>query len=847
MKILAVDGNSILNRAFYGIRLLTTKSGEFTNGIYGFINILNRLIAQENPNGVCVAFDLREPTFRHKKYAGYKSGRKPMPPELASQVPLLKELLGAYGYTCLEKSGYEADDILGTVSKRCEESGDICAIATGDRDAFQLIGDGTYILLASASQGTPTLTKVDRSELFSRYGLEPRAMIDLKALQGDASDRIPGVPGVGEKTALDLVRRFGDIDYIYENLDTLDIKDGLRAKLASGKDSAYLSRELGTICRTVPIDTDFARIVSPQPDIPRLRGLLTRLEFFSLLEKEGLKPAETQNTQPEVFTVVSDFPADGDIYDILTTADGGLLVCSGRKVYAGTPGGDLHRLLPLLANDSVKKRVSDAKKIFRAGLENGVRIRGITFDTGLAGYLLNPLSSDYTASRLCAEYAVPAPAFENGGDSAHRDAAKFSLLADILTERIESENQIELLQKTEIPLAEVLADMEKTGFLIDKEGIISYGAELQNKIDDITSEIYEMTGYEFNLNSPKQLGEALFEKLKLPCGKKTKTGYSTSAEVLEEMRDEHPVIPLLLEYRHLSKLKSTYCDSLAAAADADGRIHSTLNQAETRTGRLSSTEPNLQNIPVRRPEGKELRRYFKAKQGFLLCDADYSQIELRILAHIADDRAMTAAFLDGEDIHAKTAAQVFNLPPQKVTPLMRSRAKAVNFGIVYGIGAFSLAKDIGVSRKEAAQYIDSYFKTYPGVRSYMERVVRQAKEDGYVATLFGRRRPLPELSSSNASVRAFGERVARNMPIQGTAADVIKMAMVRVYSRLRDEIPEAHLLMQVHDELIIEAPEDRAEDAARLLKEEMENTVSFSVPLTADVHIGKTWYEAKEG
>ncbi|MBQ7288702.1 MAG: DNA polymerase I [Clostridia bacterium] len=845
MKILAVDGNSIINRAFYGIRLLTTKSGEYTNGIYGFMNILNRLIEVEQPDGVCVAFDLRKPTFRHQKYAEYKAGRKPMPPELASQMPVLKELLTAFGYTCLEKEGYEADDILGTLAKRCEQSGNICVISTGDRDSFQLVSDTTKVLLASTKQGAPQLTVIDRAEIFARYGVEPQGMIEMKALQGDASDHIPGVAGVGEKTAADLIRRFENIDTIYSQLDTLDIKDSLRAKLAAGRDSAYLSRELGTIYTEVPLDKDIESLRNREPDTAALRKLLSRLEFFSLLSKLGLEEEEAVTPDSVAFSCLQAFPQTAEACDIYIVNDALLSLCSGRGVYACEIGAELQSLAALLADEKIDKRVNDAKWLYRFGLDNGIEVRNVTFDSSLAGYLLNPSASNYAVERLAAEYGVGTPAITGGGEP-EKQGALFSLLCEEMEKQIATAGQSALLREIEIPLAQVLADMEKTGFLVDCAGISAYGVQLQQKIEEQTARIYDAVGYAFNLNSPKQLGEALFEKLGLPCKKKTKTGYSTNAEVLEGLRDAHPVISDLLEYRHLAKLKSTYCDSLTEVADQNGRIHSTLNQTETRTGRLSSTEPNLQNIPVRRPEGRELRRFFKASEGCVLCDADYSQIELRVLAHAAEDAAMIEAFQTGADIHTITASQVFGLPPEMVTPLMRSRAKAVNFGIVYGIGAFSLAKDIGVTRKEAEAYINSYFQTYIGVQRYMEQMVLTAKENGYVTTLFGRRRLLPELSSSNGMLRAFGERVARNMPIQGTAADIIKIAMVRVYSRLKRELPAAHIIMQVHDELIIEVPEAQAEAAARLLKEEMENAVQFAVPMLADVHIGKTWYEAKE-
>jgi len=845
MKLLCVDGNSIINRAFYGIKLLTTKSGLYTNGVYGFMGILNRLLATTEPDGVVVAFDVHAPTFRHKNFAEYKAGRKGMPEELKSQMPLLKRLLKLFGYTCLELEGYEADDILGTLSRLCEESGNTCVIATGDRDSFQLVSDNTTVLLSATKMGHPEITAYTPDVIFEKYGVTPRQMIEIKALQGDSSDNIPGVPGIGEKTAGDLIRRFGSIDSIYENLETLDIKESLKAKLQNGKELAYLSRDLGTIFREVPIESNVAYYKTGQRQDSELTEMLIELEFFKMLDALGLDGSALKTEEPEKElsvevvseTAILSAAAKSGICDIIYCAESGdLYIMVGNK--AGT--ASISMSVPLLTDSSIKKRIYDGKPLYKELMDWSIEPENVTFDTSLAAYLINPSSSDYELGRLAAEYKANVISVEGLGDKVYLSAVN-----DILEAEIKSLGQDKLLHDIELPLSLVLARMEKVGFLVDREGIAHYGAELQVRIKALENKIWTDVGYEFNLNSPKQLGVALFETLGLPCRKKTKSGYSTNADVLESLRELHPVVDNLLEYRTLTKLKSTYCDGLLGTVCDDGRIRSTLNQTETRTGRISSSEPNLQNIPVRRKEGRELRRFFKAKDGFVLCDADYSQIELRVLAHIANDENMINAFLNDVDIHTLTASQVFNMPQDMVTPLMRSRAKAVNFGIVYGIGAFSLAKDIGVTNKEAADYIKSYLLTYKKVDEYMERVVEKAKEDGFASTIFGRRRLLPELKNSNGMLRAFGERVARNMPIQGTAADIIKIAMIRVEDRLKREMPEARLIMQVHDELIVEAPEDKALLASKILKEEMENAADLLVPLTVDVNFGTTWYDAK--
>ena len=870
MKLLVLDGNSILNRAFYGIRLLTTPDGLYTNAVYGFLNILHKLTEDVKPDVTAVAFDLAAPTFRHKAYDAYKAGRRAMPEELAMQMPILKEVLDAMGVKRLEAEGFEADDILGTEAAACAARGDECVLATGDRDSLQLVSPGVVVSLAATKAGRPETTVYDEAAIREKYGVTPRQLIDVKALMGDSSDNIPGVPGVGEKTALALIARFGSLDAVYENLPSPDIKSGVRAKLEAGRDSAYMSRELAEIRTDAPVPADPSELTDGKMDRAALYRLLSRLGFSSVIARMGLTAADaavgengdgapSRAVRPEIAPDgaalvenlrrrgCADFCVDFDGADFAAAAfaaDDGVTVALPGKT-AGFP----EMMRELLADEGIEKRTYDIKSLYHAA---GGDIRGRLFDAMLAGYLINPLASSYEPAQLCGMLGVPVPPLD-GGESAPEDgvppcaqrALAVHAAAAPLRDRLSEYGQRKLYDEVEMPLARVLAEMETAGFRVDAEGIAQYGRELERKLDEIQREITGMVGYDFNINSTKQLGEALFIKLGLPPKKRTKTGFSTNADVLEALRGYHPVIGRLLEYRRLSKLKSTYTDGLLRVVGPDGRIHSSFNQVETRTGRISSTEPNLQNIPVRSEAGRELRRFFIPADGCLLVDADYSQIELRILAHIADDEAMIEAFNNGTDIHTLTASQVFKMPPEFVTPLMRSRAKAVNFGIVYGIGAFSLAQDIDVSVKEADSYIKGYLETFSGVRGYMEEIIRKAYGQGYVETLFGRRRDLPELKNSNRNVRAFGERVARNTPIQGTAADIIKIAMVRVCDRLRREGLRSRLILQVHDELIVEAPEEEAVPASLILREEMEGAVQLKVKLAADVHCGKSWFDAK--
>lgn len=867
MNLLVLDGNSIVNRAFYGIKLLTTKSGYYTNAIYGFLNILLKLQDTCHPDGVAVAFDVHEPTFRHKQYADYKAGRKPMPQELRAQMPVLKELLTALGYTTVECPGWEADDVLGTLAAACRDSGDACFIATGDRDALQLAHGGVKVLLARTKMGQAVTDVYDESAIAAEYGITPQALIQVKALQGDSSDNIPGVAGVGAKTALDLVQRFGTLDAIYKDLDTLDIKPGVREKLRRDKDKAYLSLDLGTIRSNAPIDAVPAHYAVTGGDPAAAVALFRKLELFSLIDKfnldrdlvpggETVAPAPAH--QPERLTCVD---ADdlltrlrkaGDVYVVPQMAEGtvtDLFFPLGDTVFvmpADTPEFG-YFVRTLLAEDTVRIFGYNTKELHRLAQKQGVRCGNICGDLQLSAYLLRPSDAKYDLAQLALEYNVPVPAYRNSLDQEEPAVALAVILPELFAKTdalIDDAGQRKLLTEIELPLAGVLARMECAGFDVDKAGIEAFSKKLSTRISTLTDEIFEAVGHEFNINSPKQLGVALFEDLGLPCKKKTKSGYSTNAEVLEGLRSAHPVVEKIMEYRTLTKLKSTYCDGLLKVIDTDGRIHTRFNQVETRTGRISSLEPNLQNIPIRTDLGREMRKFFIAAPGCRLVDADYSQIELRVLASMAEDQTMIDAFNSGADIHTATAAQVFGLPPEMITPQLRSRAKAVNFGIVYGIGAFSLAKDIGVSNKEAKEYIDSYMHTYQGVAAYMQRMIDAAKDTGYATTLFGRRRYLPELAASNHMLRAFGERVARNMPIQGTAADIIKIAMVRVDRRLYAEKMESRLILQVHDELIVEAPEAEADRALQIVTEEMEHACDMAVLLRADGKIGQTWYDA---
>lgn len=860
MKLLVIDGNSIINRAYYGIKLLSTKDGVYTNAVFGFLNMMKRFEDMCSPDAVAVAFDVHAPTFRHKMYDAYKAGRHAMPDELRSQMPIVKNILHLLGIKTVECEGWEADDILGTLAAHCRKEGNECFIATGDRDSLQLAHGGVKVLLAK----TKSTDVMDEQAIAVEYGVTPQQLIQVKALQGDSSDNIPGVTKVGPKTALDLIARFKTLDGVYENIDDESIKKGTRTHLIEDKEQAYLSLELGTIRTDAPIDTDINSYLLGDFDKNAAAGEFLRLELYSLMDKYNLNANEaiTQSApeKPREITRLTCVDADyllkkigdDDAYFYPLIIDGqitDLLFAFGDEIIVMPSETPEYKYFVrnFFENEKCKKFTYNSKYLHRLAADLGVECKSVCGDLMLSAYLLKPSDSNYGIEHLCLDYNVPMPEFKNSLGSNDENvvyAAVIKPLFDKTDALLDEANQTDLLQNIELPLARVLAKMEHVGFCVDKKGIEEFGKSLSSRINELTDLIYKEVGHEFNINSPKQLGVALFEELKLPCKKKTKSGYSTNAEVLESLRYDHAVIEYILEYRSLTKLKSTYCDGLLKVIAPDGRIHTSFNQVETRTGRISSLEPNLQNIPIRTPLGRELRKFFIAGDGETLIDADYSQIELRVLADLSNDENMINAFNSGVDIHTTTASQVFGLPVDMITKELRSRAKAVNFGIVYGIGAFSLAKDIGVSRKEAQEYINNYLATFNGVDKYMNHMIELAKERGYSETLFNRRRYLPELSSSNHMLRAFGERVARNMPIQGTAADIIKIAMVKVDKRLTDENMKSRLILQVHDELIVEAPEDEAQKALEIVTQEMENACKMKVCLRADGKIGKTWFDA---
>ena len=888
MKLMVIDGNSIINRAYYGIRPLTTRDGLYTHAVFGFLTTLLRLEGEEVPDAVCVTFDLHAPTFRHKADTAYKATRKPMPEELRMQVPVLKEVLDALNIPRYELEGWEADDLLGTISRKCAGAGWECVVVTGDKDSLQLIDEHTKVKLVSTRMGQTTTKDMTEEAFREEYGFAPIHMIDLKALMGDSSDNIPGVKGVGEKTAMGLVQMYGSIEHLYAHMPEIvtapdtPAKPGIIKKLAEGEADARHSYWLATIVTDAPLDFDPEANLR-RPVKPELYHVFLRLEFSKLMEKLGLAAPEAppaEKPEEPAFTVraaqITDEAQAETFLETLRGAEYAALLAlpdlSGVAVqcrtgehtaeagvfYFGRYGGDWNRLLAALFSPDVKKVSHDVKDLTRTLLENGLPAEGFLFDTALAGYLLDATAGRYDIARLFASWfkeELPKPlylepeAFSPLGDAVQAEASFLSYVSavDALYEamlpRLRETEADWLYFNVELPLCRVLAEMERTGCGVDARALAEFGESLSARMAEREAAIYEMAGGKFNINSPKQLGEVLFDRLGLPHGKKTKTGWSTNADVLEKL--QHPIVDAVLEYRQYAKLKSTYADGLLKAMDPDGRVRTNFQMTVTATGRLSSTEPNLQNIPTRTDLGSEFRRMFTAAEGCVLVDADYSQIELRILAHIAGDEAMREAFLAGGDFHAETAAKVFHVAREDVTHEMRRRAKAVNFGIVYGISAFSLSQDLGVTVAEAREYMDGYFAAFPGVRHYMDEVVKKAREKGYVETLFHRRRDLPELISSNKNMQSFGERVALNMPIQGAAADIIKLAMVRVFQRLKKEKLEARLIMQVHDELIVECPEDEAEPVKALLAEEMEGVYALAVPLTAEAHSGKNWLEAK--
>ncbi len=834
MKILVVDGNSIINRAYFGVRPLTNPKGQRTEAIYGMTNIILAQTEKYAFDCVFVAFDLPAPTFRHKMYEGYKGNRKGMEEELFCQMAPAKELLKALGYRILEKEGYEADDLLGTVSRLTEERGGECFILTGDRDSLQLISDKTKVLLVTKGE----TVCYDEEKFKEKYGILPTQFVDAKALMGDSSDCIPGVPGIGEKTALPLIARFGSLEGVYAHLEDSFIKAGVRTKLSEFRESANLSKTLSEICRQVPIAPDF----SEEKQSGGLYDLLKELGFSSLIARLHVQPEELlpKEAPKADYTEAS--------LAVLQEERGEVAVVLGEDcLYISSQKGNFRIPDPTPAelgfffSPERSAVVQDCKSFYR-----WLALRGITDfeakdDPMLMAYVLSSTDNDYRLSALVGKYLEKQlPAGEPG-------ASCLCALRDVLEKRLKEQGSLHLYQDLELPTAGVLARCEEAGFLVDKKGIADFGNTLLLQMQSEEEEIYRLAGKKLNLNSPKQLGTLLFEELKLtaPGIRKTKSGYSTNAETLEKLRGTDPIISLILDYRQLSKLRSTYTEGLLKVADEKGRVHTTFTQTVTATGRLSSVEPNLQNIPVRTELGRELRRFFVAPQGKKLIDADYSQIELRLLACISGDQNMINAFQNGVDIHTVTASQVFGVPPEAVTPEMRKSAKAVNFGIVYGISAFSLSEDLGVTRAEADDYIKSYFRTYPGIERYLSETVERAKREGYVTTLSGRRRSIPELTSGKGMLKKFGERVAMNSPIQGTAADIIKKAMIRVDRALQKAALDARLILQVHDELIVECSKKDVSAAAEILRREMEGVMQLAVPLTVELNIGDSWYECK--
>mgnify|MGYP001016114792 CR=1 FL=1 len=864
-KLLILDSNSILNRAFYGVRYLSAKDGTPTNAIYGFLNILLKLIKEQEPDYICAAFDVKAPTFRHKQYEGYKAQRKPMPEGLAAQMPLAKDVLRAMGVTILEKEGYEADDIIGTVARLCEESEISCFIATGDKDDLQLASDKTKVILTVTKSGYNETIIYDDKAVKEKYRVTPTEFIDVKALMGDPSDNIPGVKGVGEKTAMSLIEKHHSIEYIYENIDGIGLKGAMLQKMKDGRKMAFMSKELATINRNTPIEFNAEECVFDGfENNGELYEILKRLELNSIIKKLDLSGGDNVKENEDIFKDFSYQVGDknmisGDKVTVVLDFDGDNI--SSAAVGVGNNAVVLNEqddIKELLEDDSIAKVMFDVKEAI-VKLNGRIDIKNISDDTAIAAYLVDPAKNEYTIEKLASEYfgtVIEKPEVKQLSllDDVETDRseylAKCAVALGVLNERIgdkiKENGQEKLYQEVELPLVTVLAHLEINGFLVDDNQLKEFADKLGEKIDALTNEIYMLAGEEFNINSPKQLGVILFEKLELKPVKKTKTGYATNADVLEKLRDKHPIVNFIMEYRQLAKLKSTYCDGLTAVVNPNThRIHSVFTQTVTVTGRLSSTEPNLQNIPTRTELGREIRKMFVAKEGYVLVDADYSQIELRVLAHIANDETMINAFRNNEDIHAVTASQVLGIPLEDVTKEQRSSAKAVNFGIVYGIGEFSLAQDLHISVKEAKAYIESYLEKYHGVRNYMESIKEQAKKDGYVKTMLNRIRYIPELKSPNYNIRQFGERVALNTPIQGTAADIIKLAMVRVDNRLINEGLKSKLILQVHDELIVEAHKDEVDKVKQILSEEMQGAMELNVPLKVDMSTGHSWYDAK--
>ena len=860
-KLLCIDGNSILNRSFYGIRLLTTKDGFPTNALYGLVNVISRELEALKPDYAVIAYDLKAPTFRHKMYDAYKAGRHAMPDELRAQMPVSREFAEMLGLHILDMEGYEADDILGTLAAMAEADPEECMayLLTGDKDSLQLISPRVHVLLA----GNAATTDTDEAAFMERYGVRPDQFVDVKALMGDSSDNIPGVPGIGEKTALKLISEFGSLDGIYEQLDTAKHTPSVLKKLTEGKESAYLSRDLARIYREVPLGLTLEDVKTNPMDKSRARELFIRYEFSGFIKRFGLTEEPVAPVAPvelTLFDVVEDLPWDeaapvatpaveecamaitpADLATLprgryaITYGDGVVTLCKEGKLY--TCPADAEAVTAFLKDEGNSFITYDAKHLYHSLYADGIDCAALDFDIMLAAYALNSGMGNFDLDRISVTYL---------GNTPPAEAIRcFEPLCDTLTAELERSQQMAVFRDVEMPLCAVLFDMERMGFKVDRDSIYKYGQVLDTYAADLESRIFTYSGKPFNINSPKQLGEILFETLMLPTDKKTKTGYSTSAEVLDKLKKYHPIIEDILEYRQVTKLKSTYVDGLLKVADEQGFVHTTFKQTGTATGRLSSAEPNLQNIPIRTELGRELRKFFiPTAEGRVLIDADYSQIELRLLADIAGDTAMREAFVSGFDIHTDTASRVFGVDKDHVTVELRKKAKAINFGIMYGMGEHSLSEDLHISRAEAKSYIDSYLNSYPDISRYLDEVIRTAYEQGFVTTKLGRRRFIPELAESNKMRKKFGERVAMNSPIQGTAADIMKIAMIRVHDRLSRSGLDAKLILQVHDELILEASAADAEAAMALLCEEMENAVKLSVPLDVEANIGKNWFEA---
>ncbi len=876
-RLVIFDGNSIVNRAFYGVRLLSNREGIYTNAIFGFLNILLKYKEDLKPDYLVMAFDLKAPTFRHKMYEQYKAGRRKMPEELAQQIPLLKEVLSAMNIAMISLEGYEADDLIGTVSQLCENDKISCIAVTGDRDSLQLVGEHTTVYLTSTKNGATQTQIMDVDAVKEKYGSTPDCIVDIKGLMGDSSDNIPGVAGVGEKTACKLISDWGSVEGVYENLDK--IGGSLHTKLKNGRENAFLSRTLATIDRNVPIKEKIEDFAVKEADEEKLAELLTKLELKTIMARLKITPSggSIKETLPQLEKEIIE--ADPEkaaeeiaaaqyvAYNMFTDETGvaAVAVRTDKKYYCFLLGGGLLRnyepenIRAIFENEKPKITHSykDDTGLLR---EYGIKINGEIFDTSVAAYICEPTKSDYDVGKLCGfateeemfgkgKTRISPSAIEQGklADYGYKVTEGIVMLHNIHKKLIEERNQHELFYDIEMPLCRVLADMEHYGFKVDEKSLKEFGEKLTAAIDVTMQSIYSMAGCEFNLNSSKQLGEVLFEKLGLPAGKKNKKGYSTGIEVLDSLEDKHEIISFIKDYRLLVKLKSTYVDGLIQVINkTDGKIHSKFNQTVTATGRISSTEPNLQNIPVRMELGREIRKMFTATdENYTLLDADYSQIELRVLAHIAEDETLISAFKSGQDIHTITASQVFNTPENEVTKEQRASAKTVNFGIVYGMSAYALAGDLKISSKMAKNYMDSYFATYSGVKKYLEDVVEEAKTTGYVSTIFGRRRYIPEIKSQKFLERSFGERVAMNTPVQGTAADIIKIAMVKVAQTLKERNLKSRLILQVHDELIVETHKDEIDEVSAILRDNMENAVKLKVPLTAEVHGGDTWYAAK--